>query len=129
VSEENVALVHRIYEAFNDRDVSAIPDLFDERVEIRLNVVMGPYRGRDGIGRYLADLMEDFPDLRVTVEETVDAGDQVVVVLSEQGKGRSSHVPVTVLQAHVWTVRDGKAVRGDAYRSRAGALAAVSLPA
>ena len=71
--------------------------------------------------------MADWTNLSMTVEETLDSGDQVVAVVREKGIGRSSQIPITSIETHVWTVRDGRAFRAHAYPSRAKALEAVGL--
>lgn len=125
---ENVEVVRSLYRAWNERATSKLIELFDEEVELRLNVMMGPYFGHDGVLKFLADASADWSQLAMTVEETVSGGDRVVVVVREDGIGRSSRVRITSIENHVWIVRDGKAVRGVAYPSRAKALEAAGLP-
>jgi len=45
MSQEDVEVVRRIYDAWNERAISTLNDLFDEQVELRLNVVMGRISG------------------------------------------------------------------------------------
>jgi ketosteroid isomerase-like protein len=127
MSQENVEVVRRIYDAWNEGAISRLNDLFDEQVELRLNVMMGPYLGRNGVRQFVADLVADWSLLAMTIEDAVVGGDQVVVVVREEGIGRSSQVPITSIENHVWTVRDGRAFRADAYPSRAKALEAAGL--
>lgn len=125
--QSNVVVVRRIYDAWNEGATAALADLFDEQVELRLNVMMGPYSGHDGVRRFAADLEADWSRLSMTVEEAVGAGDQVVVAVREEGIGRSSQVPITSTENHVWTMRDCRAYRAVAYPNRAKALAAAGL--
>lgn len=121
-------MVRRIYDLWNRTGVT--PEalaLFDEHVELRLNVLMGTYRGHDGVRHFVDDVMDYFSELTVVIDEAIDAGDQIVVVLHEHAVGRTSGVPTDSVQAHVWTVRDGRACRGDAYPGRESALQAVGL--
>jgi ketosteroid isomerase-like protein len=59
MSQENVELVYRAFDAFNRRDFDAFPDWSAEPVEVRDlgNVTMGKvrYRGRGGESRAPAD--------------------------------------------------------------------------
>ena len=64
----------------------------------------------------------------VEAEEFLDAGDLVVVLIRWRGRGKESGVDVEAEGAHLWQLRDGKAVRWDVYRDRARALAAAGLP-
>jgi ketosteroid isomerase-like protein len=118
--------VRSLYDAWNERATSKLIELFDEAIELQLNVVMGPYFGHEGVLKFLSDVSADWSRL-ATIEGTVVGGDRVVVVVREDGVGRSSRVRITSVENHVWTLRDGKAVRGVAYPSRAKALEAAGL--
>jgi ketosteroid isomerase-like protein len=63
----------------------------------------------------------------VTVEEIIDAGDQVVVVAHHQGRGRASGVDVDTRFYEVYTLREGKVSRVDEYTDRTEALEAAGL--
>ena len=52
-----------------------------------------------------------FDELKVTLEEIIDAGDQVVVVAHHQGRGRKSGVEVDTRFYEVYTLREGKVSR------------------
>ena len=62
------------------------------------------------------------------MEETIDGGDHVLAVVREDGVGRTSRVPITAIETHVWTLHDGRAVHADAYPNLAKALEALGLP-
>jgi ketosteroid isomerase-like protein len=49
-----------------------------------------------------------FDEFRVTVEEIIDAGDQVVLVAHHQGRGRKSRGQGRDSLLEVYTVREGK---------------------
>ena len=55
------------------------------------------------------------------------AGDEVVVSLTAWGSGKQSGMETVRSFWQVWTVRDGKVVRGRGYTSRAEALEAAGL--
>jgi ketosteroid isomerase-like protein len=124
---ENVEVVRSLYDAWNERATSKLIELFDEEIELRLNVMMGPYFGHAGVLKFLSDVSADWSRLVMTIEETVSGGDRVVVVVREDGVGRSSRVRITSIENHVWIIRGGKAVRGVAYPSRTKALEAAGL--
>jgi ketosteroid isomerase-like protein len=60
-------------------------------------------------------------------EELIDAGDQVVVVHHEHGRGRGSGAEVDNRSANLFDVRNGKIVRRRPFPDRAEALEAVRL--
>jgi len=60
-------------------------------------------------------------------EEYVEDGDTVVVLTRYRGRGKGSGVSVDVEGAHVWQMRDGRAVRLEIFADRRLALASVGL--
>jgi ketosteroid isomerase-like protein len=125
MSEENVDLVRRIYDAW-DRDVSA-RDFISEDVEY----VNPDYAVEPGtrIGRRsFAVVRETYEDFRIDVERFLDAGgDDVVVLARYSGSGSGSGVAVAGEQGYVWTVRHGQAVRFRWFNSHNEALEAAGL--
>jgi ketosteroid isomerase-like protein len=85
--------------------------------------------GYDGIVAYAAKIAEALDDYRMTPERFIDAGERQVVVFSrEGGRGKGSGAQVqTNPTAHVWTLRDGLAIRMQSYWERPDALEAVGL--
>jgi ketosteroid isomerase-like protein len=133
MSQENVEIVRRYYEAWLRRDPSEMGTL-DPEIELHpdpenewvgLNDV---YRGPDGVRDYLRTVEEAVEDYHPEVERLIDAGDKVVTLAVESGRGRGSGAEVqSARTAHVWTLRDGRAIRLDLYNDRAKALKAVGL--
>jgi ketosteroid isomerase-like protein len=60
-------------------------------------------------------------------ERYVESGDLVVVLTRYSGRGKGSGAPVETLGAHVWTMRDGKAVRLEVFPNRESALRATGI--
>jgi ketosteroid isomerase-like protein len=86
------------------------------------------YLGPDGVRRYMSAVYEAFVDYRPEVEDVLDAGDRVVTLAIEHGRGRDSGAQVEESRtAHVWTFEDGRAVRLDLYLDRDRALRDVGL--
>jgi ketosteroid isomerase-like protein len=81
------------------------------------------------VARYVAKIGEAIDDYRMTPERFIDAGDDRVLVFSrEGGRGKGSGAQVqTHLTAHLWTLKNGRAVRMQSYWERADALEAVGL--
>jgi ketosteroid isomerase-like protein len=129
VSGLNVEVVRRMFAAFAERDLAAILPEMDADVEflpVTANLTTGgvPYRGHEGIARYLDDVAQVWPQLRLFPEDMRDLG-HVVVVLGRvvaRGGGMILDQPT----GWVFTLRDGKIVRGDVYGSHEEALAAAS---
>ena len=56
-----------------------------------------------------------------------DAGDKVVALLRQHGQSKAAGMPVEMLFAQVWTIRDGNQARMDMYSDVAEALEATGL--
>ena len=87
------------------------------------------HHGYAGVARYAAKIGEAIDDYRMMPERFMDAGDDRVLVFSrEGGRGKGSGAQVqTHLTAHLWTLKNGRAVRMQSYWERADALEAVGL--
>jgi ketosteroid isomerase-like protein len=130
MSQENVEVVRRAWEASLRHDNEAVFDLYDPRVEIVVqDSVEGPttYVGVDGVREFFRDMLGVFDSLRSEVEEWIDAGDEVIAVMRNRARGRQSGVPVEGRDAHVWTVQNGKLRRLRIYPNKSEALKAVGL--
>jgi ketosteroid isomerase-like protein len=134
MSQENVEVIRRMYEAWLAQDEGAVFDTFDADIELNPDLeaawvgIGQVYRGHAGMRSYMASVYEAFEDYRPEVEELIDVGDQVLTLAIEHGRGRGSGAGVQANKtAHVWTLRDGKAVRLDLYQDRDKALKAVGL--
>jgi hypothetical protein len=132
MSEENVEIARRAYEAFNRGDLQAmVADLapnFEYATTGAIPGMTGVYRGVEGIVEFLDEWMRsEFERPRIEVHELVDAGDQVVAAVTLRGRGKQSGVEASWDVWHVWTVEHGKVVHGQPFTSRAEALEAAGL--
>jgi uncharacterized protein len=132
MSRENVELVRRAYEAWNRGDFDAAAEYLDPEIEWRTppNIPeAGTWHGRDEVGERVAAFLESWEELHAGVEELIDAGDRVVALVRFSGRGRGTGLAVegTSVDATVWTLREGKAVRIEMYGGTAEALEAVGL--
>ena len=136
MSEENVEVVRRVFDATARRDSTAVLALYDPEVELDLSRTSlaallggrGLYRGREGLRSMFGDWYEAFEDYEQRCEELIDAGDQVITVVAGRGRGRASRTDVEMAFFIVWKVQEGKAVRLVWYATRAEALEAAGLP-
>jgi ketosteroid isomerase-like protein len=123
MSEENVAVVRAIYEAWEQRastDHLVAPDL--EYVNPPYAVEGGTVRDRRALGRVL-DVYSDF---RIEDKQFIDAGDDVVVIGLARGTGASG-VRIELRQGYIWTIEAGRAVRFRWFNDPDEALRAVGL--
>jgi ketosteroid isomerase-like protein len=132
MSEQNVEVVRRIHDAAMRRDVETVLALYDPDVELdasRVQIVgQNSYRGHDGLRRFFAEWHEAWESIDYSFEELIDAGDQVISVVTRRARGRASGADVEWPLALVWTVRGGKVTRLAWFRSREDAVEAAGLP-
>ena len=84
-------------------------------------------RGPEGWRRFLEGFWGEFDHARLEVHEFLEAGDQVLVTLTMRGRGKQSCAETSGTLWHLWTVQDGKVVRGQGFTSRHEALEAAGL--
>jgi ketosteroid isomerase-like protein len=132
MSQANVEIVRRVYQFWDHRDWSKIPELFAPEIELDLSRnVFNPavYNGHGGLETYLSAVDEIWDDFRVVPAEFVGGGDVVVTAVTLHGRGKESGVDVEMQLFNVWTLRDSKVVRiVGGYRDRSEALKAAGLP-
>jgi ketosteroid isomerase-like protein len=130
-SQSDLENLRAAYEAFNRRDLDALMALADPDVEVLQDASVAPdadvFRGREGAARFFATILENFEQLEFEPEEIIDAGDQVVVVAAARGRGKASGAEVAARFTHLWTLREGKAVRAVFYADHEKALADAGL--
>jgi ketosteroid isomerase-like protein len=133
MSEENVEIVRRGFEAYSRRDVDGFLSHLDPEVELRSAIVGGAegkvYRGHDGVRKWIADSDESFIELVTDLSEFRDVGDQVLAFGHIRARGRESGLELESPTGWVFAVRDGKLVKAEGFLSTAAALEAVGLRA
>ena len=131
MSHENVEIVRALFEAWGRGGLDALAEFWDARIDWRAAEGAlddaGPIHGVDAMRAYVQDWLDDFDELRVEAEELIDAGEQVVAVQRISGRAKASGIKTDIRYAVVYTIRDGKIVRGREYWERAQALEAVGL--
>jgi ketosteroid isomerase-like protein len=135
MSEENVEMVRRIYEKWEDLvladpDDKAFDEFFDTALEVdNSNAVFdgAVYRGQDGLREYLALLREAWSSLRLEPEEFIRVGEDQVMVAQRIFPRARAGVEVIARSATTYTFRDGKVIRIKNFQSKAEALEAARL--
>ena len=132
MEDDAAVLVGRLFNAFNDRDTEAIAGLCDEEME--LVAVTGeevgraePYRGREGLSQYLADIERVWEELRVTPSTVERLGERLLVV--GRVYVRSRELGIRDMPAGwIWCLRDGRFVRGEVFADPDQARARFAAP-
>jgi ketosteroid isomerase-like protein len=135
MSQEDVELVRRASEAFNQDGVEAFITTGFWSPEIVFDFAptgipgLGVYRGYDEVRRFFEeDWFGAFPfeEWEIEVEELIDLGDQVVVISRQRGRGATSRVGAELEFAIITTLRDGEIVRNEFHLERDKALEAAA---
>jgi len=85
------------------------------------------YEGPEGTREFLTDWVGAWLDWRLEVREVIDAGDDVVAILHQSGRSKTTGLEVDMDFAQVWTIKDGKQTRMRMYADPDEALRAVGL--
>jgi ketosteroid isomerase-like protein len=132
MSQENVELVRKLFAVYNERSFAENADLIDpdmvwdmSRVELPdASSYIGPAEFRDD---FMKTWLEVFATEQLEPREIIDAGERIVVMVDEHAQGKASGIEVNQRFAMVWTLRGGRAVRMEVFRTRNEALDAVGL--
>ena len=126
-------LVGRLFQAFNQRHAEEIVELCSEQMEFV--AVTGeeagrgtPYRGRQGLSDYLADVEKVWEELLITPGRVESRGNLLLVLGRVYVRNRALGIrdmPV----AWIWELRDGSFVRGEVFTDPEQALARFAVAA
>ncbi|HWH46088.1 MAG TPA: nuclear transport factor 2 family protein, partial [Thermoleophilaceae bacterium] len=89
MSRENVRVVLGVVEAWNAKDLERFVELLHPDIEWHDRTLFpdaGVHRGRAAVERHIREIAATV-DLRWDVDETVDAGDSVVLCATLRGQG------------------------------------------
>jgi uncharacterized protein len=130
MSQENIDRLRRGYEAFARRDLDAALEMMDPEIEAH-DAPEAPdaavHHGGEAVRRDWEQMFALFEDFTIDIEEVFDASEELVVFLRLSGRGRESGAGVDARMAHIWTLREGQAIRLRQYLDRAEALAAAGV--
>jgi ketosteroid isomerase-like protein len=131
MSEENVEMLRRVYDAFQGGGPDAVMPFFDPNVDYRAMEGalddIGVFTGHDALRRHWEQWDEMFDDLRAEPSELIDAGEQVIAMIHLTARMKGSEASIDMRFGIVWTLRDGKIVRGREYATREESLQAAGL--
>ena len=121
MSRENLDLIRGLYGAFEAGDIPGVlgrmaPDMEWNEAENFPYADGNPYRGHDAIvGGVFARLGGEWDGFSPVPDEFLDAGDTIVVLGRYRGACKATGKPLDAQMAHVWRIRDGKAVHFQQY--------------
>jgi hypothetical protein len=131
MSEENVDRFIEVAEAFNRRDVGGLLRIMDPEIQFEPQqaALQGTYVGHEGVGEWLADLVQhyeiesghvDYADIR-------DLGDRVLGIGTLRFTGKGSGIETEAVVAVVASFRNGLMTHFKDFGDKAQALEAAGL--
>jgi hypothetical protein len=131
MSQDNLDVIRRGYDAFGRGDINTLLESFDEQVSW---VTPGPPElatsgrrtGRQEVAEFFVSVNELFDIQRFEPKDFLAQGDRVVVVGSETARARSTGNVIEVDWVHVFTMRNGKVVAFQEFFDTAAVVAALS---
>ena len=132
MSQDNAALVHRLFDALARRDRDTWVALHDPDAEIHPLIGLGgTYRGHDGAQSFWDDIFSTFPDYSLRIDEVGELGDRTVLALHISAHGAhamdSAGSMVEQLNWVLAETRGGRVVWWRSFRSKAEAVEAAGL--
>jgi ketosteroid isomerase-like protein len=130
VSRENVEIVRRLFEGFNERDVDALVGLSDpdcEWLPFRAQLEGIVYRGHEGIRLFVRDMDEDWAAFRIDPLEFHDGGERIAVIGRVRALGRGGSVDVDSRAGFSFELRSGRIMRLTSHSNPEGAIEAAGL--
>ena len=135
VSQQNVEIVRRVIQAFNEGAVDAVVALGHLSPGVTFDASQsvpgwGVYQGIDATRRFWNDWFAAFPfeEWRIEIEEAIDAGDKVFVTTHQMGRGPRSGVR-GLRFANVFTLETGQIERVEVFLDTRKGLEAAGLSA
>src|SRR6476619_5751053 len=98
MSEENVEIVRRLNDVFNERSFVENVHLIDPDMVWDMSRVELPdataFTGRLGLVEFLDAWTESFASEHIDAEDIVDGGDQVLVMIHHSGRGMTIGIDI-----------------------------------
>jgi ketosteroid isomerase-like protein len=120
MSQENVEIIRRMYDAAASRDSPTVLEIYDPAVEVDMSqapcrdVIGGRvYHGHDGLRAFYRQWNDAWETVESELEELIDAGDRVISIETTRARGRASGATVELHECGIWTLRGGRIVRVD----------------
>src|SRR5919106_5939088 len=133
MSQENVEVVQRAYEALTRGDAEVLRDLVPPDFTVDFSRRLAdPFvfsRRDEMLAFFTAQARESWESWPTwEPKELIDAGDVVVALIRTRARGKSSGVEVDTHVWNVWTFRDGRPIEFKYFgEDRAAALEAAGL--
>jgi ketosteroid isomerase-like protein len=117
---EGSEFVARMYAAVNARDRGTIRELTAPDIVVATTVEA--FDGPEALLAWVDDGDDAFDDFTVELLEVEELDGHVVASMRQRGRGKASGAEVDDRITHVWTLRDGRAIRLQSFARRDDAV-------
>ena len=105
-------LVRKAYDAFSRRDLDALREIADPRIEIHTVTGMlagreEPYRGFDGVVEYMRDVSETWDEIELTAADFHPLSETRLIVFGRV-RARRELAVIDAPNAWLWEVAEGR---------------------
>ncbi len=129
MSEENVEIVRRVYDALNRNDWDAA--FRDAHPDIEITFQRGPLagtnRGRETPEALLRDVRAAFEAWIIEPLEFLESGNQVVVIVKNRVQPKGSDAEFETRNGHLWTIHGGTILSLEGFPNADDAVEAAGL--
>jgi ketosteroid isomerase-like protein len=128
LTQGNVAIVRRAYEAIDARDVDKLKTMTTPDLVLRASAATDGkvHHGHEGIGEVFQAIRDRWQEFRVQALEFYDAGNRVLVLGTILTKGKNED-GIASTAGQVWTLEDGKVASVEAFLDTESAIRAAGL--
>ena len=128
MSRENLELIRAGFAAHNRGDLDALVEVYDPDVVFE-TLLLGTRHGNEAIRLIYEENQKTLAGYDVVPVELIDSGDQVVAVAQVAGVGPVSQIAMENRDqfAFLFTIKNGRVVREQAFRNKEEALEAAGL--
>jgi ketosteroid isomerase-like protein len=128
MSEEQIELVQRAFELWNQGDREVREDWIDPDLELHSKLLGGVLRGADGLRNWFLEIDQQFGEWQLKVDEIRQVEpDRLLVLGAIHLRGRGSEVEFDQPMAWLLDFRDGRVARMQMFTERLEALQAAGL--
>lgn len=130
MSQEDVAIVRRLFKAVEEHDLAGVLAAYDPEIVIREAESLpygGEYNGLKGAKIHAGNYAMTWGDFQTPAEQitdavVLDAGDHVVVLWRQRGLSASSGKKLDLPAVSVYKMRAGKIVESQMFHSDTSAI-------
>lgn len=128
LTQGNVAIVRRAYEAFRERDVEQLMSIATPDFVLRASAATdgGEHHGPRAMEEILQAIRDRWEDFRLEPLEFYESGNRVLVLGTILTRGKDEE-GIASTAGQVWTLEDGKVVLLEAFLDSDSAIRAAGL--